>query len=75
MSEKSFPVSVIVNTKNRKEDLEKCLKAIINGSYSNFEIIVIDNDSQDGTEDLLKRYNVRRINSNSKKLSQLFNIG
>jgi len=74
-SEKYHQISVIINTKNRKNDLKKCLNAIFNGTYKNFEVIVVDNNSVDGTIELLKRYPVKVVSSDSKKLSHLFNIG
>lgn len=51
-------VCAVVVTYNRKALLDKCLNAIINQSVKPNKIIVIDNASTDGTQDLLqKKYN------------------
>lgn len=38
-------VSVVIVTKDRKKDLEECVKSYLNSSYKNVEIIIIDNAS------------------------------
>ena len=46
-------VSVVIPTYNRKPILEKCLKSlenqILNRNISNYEIVVVDDGSTDGT--------------------------
>ena len=46
--------SIIVPTLNSKIFLKKCLNSIFNQSFKNFEIIVIDGGSNDGTIEYLK---------------------
>lgn len=46
--------SVIVTTRNRKKELLACLDSIIKSQCRDFEIIVIDDCSSDGTEKLKK---------------------
>lgn len=46
-------VSIIVLTKNRKELLRSCLLSLFKQSYKNFEVVVVDDFSVDGTEALL----------------------
>jgi glycosyltransferase involved in cell wall biosynthesis len=46
--------SVVIPTYNRKPILEKCLKALENQQYSDYEIVVVDDGSTDGTVDWLK---------------------
>jgi GT2 family glycosyltransferase len=48
-------VSVVIPTFNRKNDLLECLTALLNSSYGNIEIIVVDNASTDGTNEAVKR--------------------
>lgn len=43
-------VSVIVTTYNRREMLLKTLDAVLSQTYRDLELIVVDNDSGDGTE-------------------------
>ena len=44
-------VSIIVVSLNTKDDFIETIKSINNQTYKNFEIIVIDGKSNDGTED------------------------
>jgi len=46
-------VTVVIPTKNRRELLEKALKSVYQQSYSNFEILVINDHSIDDTEQFL----------------------
>lgn len=47
-------IGAVVVTYNRKDLLCECLESLINQSYKLSRIIVIDNNSTDGTEDILK---------------------
>lgn len=42
-------VSIVISTKNRKEDAIRCLKSLRNLEYPEYEVIVNDNASTDGT--------------------------
>ena len=48
--------SVIIPSYNRKPFLKKCVDSVIAQDYSDFEIIVIDDGSTDGTDDLVNSY-------------------
>ncbi len=43
------PVSVVIITRNRAEDLLRCLRSIAAQDYTDIEIIVVDNGSTDNT--------------------------
>ena len=45
--------SIILTTYNQIEFLKKCLFSILNQSFKEFELIVIDNNSSDGTGEYL----------------------
>jgi len=47
-------VSVIICTYNRKEMLELCLRSVFSQDYENLEIVVIDDNSSDGTSEFIK---------------------
>lgn len=47
-------ISVIIATRNRKEDLKQTIEGFLRQTYKNFEIIVIDNASRDGTKEMMK---------------------
>ena len=47
-------VSIIVPTFNRKTELEQCVKSLLNLTYKDYEIIIVDDGSSDGTEELIR---------------------
>ena len=73
-------VSVIVPVYNTKNYLNKCLDSLISQSYSNYEIIVINDGSTDGSKEVIEEYerkysNIIVINQNNLGLSVARNIG
>lgn len=48
-------VSIVIPCYNSKDILTNCLSSVIKTKYSNFEIVIIDDHSNDGTYDLLKK--------------------
>jgi glycosyltransferase involved in cell wall biosynthesis len=49
-------VSIIVPTKNSERFLDRCLSSLVNQTYRNIEIIVVDNYSTDRTIEIAKKY-------------------
>jgi glycosyltransferase involved in cell wall biosynthesis len=49
-------ISIIIATFNSGKHLEKCLKSIFKQNYTNYEIIIIDNLSNDKTIKIIKKY-------------------
>lgn len=49
-------VSVILPARNEEEFLAKCLDTLVDQDYPNYEIIVIDDSSQDNTRKIIERY-------------------
>jgi len=47
-------VSIVIPARNRREYLKRCLNSIFQQDYENFEVIVIDNDSSDGTIEIIR---------------------
>ena len=47
-------ISVIIPTFNRKETLKRAIQSVVMQSYTPYEIIVIDDGSDDGTKEWLK---------------------
>jgi glycosyltransferase involved in cell wall biosynthesis len=47
-------ISVVVNCHNSEKFIEECIYSILSQSYKNLEIIVWDNMSDDGTENIVK---------------------
>ena len=48
-------VSIIIVTWNRREDVLETVQSIFEQSYKNFEIVVVDNGSSDGTVEALRQ--------------------
>ena len=48
-------VSVIIPTYNRAEMLCECVDSILNSTYKNLEVIIVDNNSTDNTKELVKK--------------------
>ena len=54
-------VSIVVLTKNRAESLRRTLDALAGLTYSNYETIVVNNGSTDGTAAVIANYSVNPI--------------
>ena len=54
-------VSVIIPTYNRKNLLDISINSVLNQTYQNFEIIIVDDNSNDGTDDYIKKINHDKI--------------
>ena len=62
-------VSVVVVTYNSGEDIARCLDSIGRQNHEPLEVLVIDNDSRDRTEDVVRRYEERiRFVKNTKNV-------
>lgn len=55
-------VSVITTSYNHIEFVEKSIRSILNQTYSNLEIIVVDDGSTDGSQDVIEKIKDNRIN-------------
>ncbi len=51
----SDPVSIIICARNEAQNLEKYLPLVLEQEYSEFEVVVVNDCSEDETEDVLKR--------------------
>ena len=62
--------------KAQSDSLQTCLKSINNQTYSNFEIIYVDNESEDASIDIAKEYKVTKIKKIKKFLpGNAINVG
>ncbi len=48
-------VSAMMLTHNRKNWLREAIKSVLNQTYKNFELIIIDNASTDGTKEMVEK--------------------
>lgn len=70
MSEENIAVSVVIVTRNRAEDLLRCLQSVAKQDYADLEVIVVDNASEDDTAAL-----VQQAHPNVTLLQQTRNTG
>jgi glycosyltransferase involved in cell wall biosynthesis len=76
-------VSIVIPTKNRAELLKKSIDSVINQTFQNWEIIIVDDSSSDNTQELMNKYVIedRRIRyfripkSKTEGISEYLNFG
>ena len=54
-------VSVIIPTYNRAETLQRAIYSVLNQTYTNFELLVVDDGSTDDTKEVVTKINDSRI--------------
>jgi glycosyltransferase involved in cell wall biosynthesis len=54
-------ISVIIPTYNRAHTIRRAINSVLNQTYKNMEIIVVDDASSDNTEEIVKSINDNRI--------------
>ena len=60
-------VSILVPMRNEEKNAEKCIKSLLSLDYSKYEIIVLNDDSEDNTGEILKKF------SNNQKIKIIEN--
>lgn len=74
-------ISVIVPVYNMEQYIEKCLKSIINQTYKNIELIIINDGSTDNSEEIIIKYKnkfpniIRPYKQENKGLAAARNFG
>lgn len=63
-------VSIVITTKNEEKHIENCLKSIKAQTYSNIEIIVVDNNSTDKTKQIARKYTDLVFNKGPERSAQ-----
>ena len=53
--------SIIIRTKNEEQWIKHCLKTIDVQSFRDFEVVLVDNESEDATVTIAKRHGVEKI--------------
>lgn len=71
MIKKAPVVSVIVPTKNSEKTLAECLQSVKNQTYKDIEIIVVDNNSTDGTKTMAEGYTEKVFNKGPERSAQV----
>ena len=55
------PASIVVPAYNEHAGIEACLRSLIASRYPNFEVIVVDDGSTDGTAELVRSLDLPRV--------------
>ena len=53
--------SIILPTYKRNHKVSMAVESVINQTYENWELIIIDNNSNDGTKELIEKYQNKKI--------------
>ena len=48
-------VTVAIPVRNEEKNIERCLRSVLDQSYTNMQIIVVDGESEDATQSIVKR--------------------
>lgn len=51
---KDIKVSICVPARNEEDVIERCIRSLVNQNYKNLEILVLDDNSEDKTSEILK---------------------
>jgi len=54
-------VSVVIPTYNRANIISRTINSVLNQTFQNFEIVIIDDGSSDDTEQIIKKFNDERV--------------
>ena len=72
-------VSVIVPAYNAEKTIEKCINSLINQTFDDYEIIILNDGSIDGTKKILKRFEnnkkIKIINKSNEGIGKTRNLG
>src|SRR5207244_8194197 len=68
-------VSVVVSTCNGSRTIRDCLEGLRKLDYPDYEVIVVDDGSTDGTATIAREYDVRVISSENRGLAAARNLG
>ena len=56
VSYKNMKISVITIAFNAYKEIEKTIQSVVTQQYDNYEYIIVDGASTDGTVDIIKKY-------------------
>ena len=70
MSKKNILVSILINNYNNKPYIKNCIQSCLKQSYRKFEVIIYDDNSDDGSKQIIKKINNKKIKKifNNKKI-------
>ena len=54
-------ISIIIRSKNEERWINLCLQAVFDQSYTDFEVIIVDNNSTDKTIQKAKQFDIKKV--------------
>ena len=60
-------LSIIIPLYNKRNSLRNCIQSVLNQTYKNFELIIVDDGSTDGSEEVIKEFSDYRIRFERKE--------
>lgn len=67
--------SIIIPVYNVEKYIDGCLKSVMNQSYKDYEVIVVNDGTKDNSMDIVKNYDVKVIEQKNQGLSAARNTG
>lgn len=49
-------ISILIPARNEEKNIGKCLDSIVSQSYKNYEVIILDDESEDLTNKIVREY-------------------
>lgn len=68
-------ISIVIPARNEEENIERLIESIQNNEFEDFEIIVVDGDSEDRTREIAREYGADVIEGLGKGLAAAQNLG
>lgn len=69
-------ISVVIPTFNRAETIERAIDSVLNQTYNNFELLVVDDGSTDETEDIISNYpDIKYLKQENSGVASARNLG
>ena len=67
--------SIIIPNYNKAEYIEECINSILNQTYKNYEIIMIDDGSTDNSIEVINKFNIEPLKTNRLQAGGARNLG